>query len=108
MGSNGPVRVPLERLGRPKANQPQVELRFTNEHGTTEVWMISTSALYFDALKGRVRLAYLDHGVDIRLANQSASIDRLTKHLKHDHEVLEGEGYAPCTYGTDDVAPTQD
>jgi hypothetical protein len=101
----GPTRVPLEDLGRPAANQPLVELRFVNENGNTEVWMLKREMLDFEGLSNptRVRLAYLDRGVDSRLATQAESINRLQAHVNQHHNELHSEyetrikGWA-CTY----------
>jgi hypothetical protein len=97
----GPTRVPLEDLGRPAANQPLVELRFVNENGSTEVWMLKREMLDFEGLSSptRVRLAYLDRGVDTRLANQLASIESLQRHIKYHHNMMESEGHSGCDYG---------
>lgn len=82
-GGHGPERVELSKLGRPAQNQPIVELRFINQNGDTEAWLIRRETLDFEGLSSptRVRVAYLDRGVDTRLATQKASIERLGSQL---------------------------
>jgi hypothetical protein len=88
--SPGPKRVPLDQLSRPRSDQPTVEMRFVNENGDTEVWLIRKDKLDFEGLSSpeRVRLAYLDRGVDVRLATQRDSIERLQRHVESHHEYL--------------------
>ena len=105
----GPKRIQLNQLGRPADGNPICELRFTNKDGQTEVWMIRTDTLDFEGLSSptRVRVAYLDEGVDVRLGNQQASIDRLLKHLDHHHvdlTVYNKDAEYRCDYKEPDAA----
>lgn len=94
----GPERIKLADLSEPRKDQPIVELRFVNPDGNTEVWMVHKESIDLLALSsfGLVRLAYLDKGVDSRLANQSASIDRLQSHVDFHHDGL--AGVFPCGF----------
>lgn len=89
----GPRRIELNQLGRPAENAPIAELRFTNKDGKTEVWMLGVETLDFEGLSSpqRVRIAYLDEGIDIRLGNQRDAIDRLLRHVNaHHSDIADG------------------
>jgi len=108
----GPRRIELNQLGRPAESAPIAELRFTNKDGKTEVWMLGVDTLDFEGLSSpqRVRIAYLDEGIDIRLGNQRDSIDRLLRHVNAHHEDLKGEYETPnekwqCTWQDPDAPP---
>lgn len=94
----GPERIKLADLSGPRKDQPIVELRFVNPNGDTEVWMLPTLALPWEDsdFRGAVRLAYLDRGVDSRLATQRGSIDRLQSHVDFHHDGL--AGVFPCGF----------
>jgi hypothetical protein len=103
----GPTRLTGEQIGRkPRKDQPLVELRFVNPDGETEVWMLGTAALPWedDDFRAAIRMAYLDHGVDMRLKNQRDAIDRLLKHVQHHHADIsvssKNSGYS-CDYQPD-------
>jgi hypothetical protein len=46
-------------------------------------WLLSGDATYMLEMTGQITGAEFFNGVDERLANQKASIDRLMAHLKH-------------------------
>lgn len=81
------------QLGFPHEKISTAEIRFVNEKGQTEVWVFrldqsqSPDGL-FSELCNRVWMAYLDDGVDSRLANQAAAISRLVEHLQVHHAQL--------------------
>lgn len=91
----GPKRILQGDLSEPRKDQPIVELRFVNPDGDTEVWMVHKESIDLQALSsfGLVRLAYLDKGVDSRLATQRESIDRLLKHLNTHHDEILNEAH---------------
>jgi hypothetical protein len=102
------------KLGVYKPGSGFLELRFTNLEDQTEVWLIPEGAVDFGRIQGlnQVKLAYVDYGVDIRLANQRYVIDRLQKHVEAHHLDI-ADGYDmpdkawACTYrDDDDAAPT--
>jgi hypothetical protein len=86
----GLQRIVLPDISQPREDQPTAELRFVNPDGSTEVWIISKAVMPWDDenFKSAVRLAYLDYGVDSRLANQRASIERLQEDLANGEEAL--------------------
>jgi hypothetical protein len=91
----GPKRIELNELGKPDPKQPIVELRFVNTNGDTEVWLLRRDTLDFEGLSDptRVRMAYLDPGVDSRLGTQAQSIERLQAKLDAhhtEHDMLAG------------------
>lgn len=85
-----PMRIAQEKLQAPRKDQPLVELRFVNPDGETEVWLLGKGALPWDDkdFRGAVRMAYLDRGVDMRLANQRDAIERLQKDVDTGEEAL--------------------
>jgi hypothetical protein len=99
------MRVLPGDLGRPAeaGGERLVEFRFTNAQGVTEAWMIPANLLSWDELSKMVKLAYLDRGVDLRLAHQKASIDRLLDHVQFHHKGF--QGVFPCGW-SEDAAPT--
>lgn len=80
--------VPAQ-LGRLKRGEATVELRFVNTDGETEAWIIDKRALDLRFIRDScVSRAYIDDGVDSRLANQGETIGRLTKHVAYHHDQL--------------------
>lgn len=85
-----------------------IELRFTNPKGKTEVWIIQPPAEIdgfgptFNPQEmagcGEVVRAYIDDGVDARLAVQAASVDRLAKHVSHHHDQLAIVAFEECDF----------
>lgn len=79
-------------LGSLKAGESTAELRFVNHKGQTEAWIIQLGSDYMKLQRrvyhGEVIAAYIDDGVDSRLANQAETIDRLTKHIAYHHDQL--------------------
>ena len=75
--------MPLDKLGTLKPGEVAVELRFINTDGETEVWMVEANKDFLSAIRrGRdTPLAYIDDGIDIRIANQRNTIDRMLSHL---------------------------
>jgi hypothetical protein len=96
-----PVRVDTSALGSPDESQPLVEFRFTNTEGATEVWLLRRETLDFEGLGSaeRVRMAYLDNGVDSRIARQRESIERLLRHVDAHHSDLASD----CTWKDPDA-----
>lgn len=77
-------RLPLDKLGALKPGEIAVELRFVNTEGETEVWMVDANQDFLSSIRrGRdTPLAYIDDGIDIRIANQKRTIDRLLAHTQ--------------------------
>jgi hypothetical protein len=77
-------RLPLDKLGTLKPGEVAVELRFINTDGETEVWMVEANEDFLSSIR-RTRntpLAYVDDGIDVRIATQKRTIDRLLSHVK--------------------------
>lgn len=75
-------RLKLENLGSLKASESDVQVRFVNEHGQTEVWIVHADSATLNRLRGAVRMAGIDDQVDFRIGTQAASISRLLEHVK--------------------------
>lgn len=76
-------RLQLDELGSLKPGSDSAELRFTNRDGNTEVWIIPRTPVdSLSLLVQSVGSAYIDNGVDSRLALQIETINRLLAHVK--------------------------
>jgi hypothetical protein len=98
------LTVPTE-LGELKPDEQTVEIRFVNTKGQTEVWIYRLAPQLAGAwalnLPQRIRdgavwEAYIDEGVDARLATQAGSIERLTPHLEYHHNELRHQSFEDC------------
>lgn len=93
-----------EEIGRLKHGETTVQMRFVNEDGETEVWIVALGLIQEDAnkelhaLRTTILKKFIDDQVDVRLGNQANSIDRLTKHLLWHHEELGQISFESCTY----------
>jgi hypothetical protein len=67
--------------GRLKDGETTVEVRFINEDGETECWLVED--FVSEHIRERVKASYIDDGVDARIANQAESINRLLDHVKY-------------------------
>lgn len=93
------------QLGLPNEHVSTAELRFVNKDGHTECWIFKlNSGVYPDQMlkemvdRDKVWVAYLDTGVDSRLGNQAAAIDRLTRHLAAHHDDLQIVTAKECNF----------
>jgi hypothetical protein len=72
-----------EERGLPQIHNGSVEVRFTNMNGETEVWVVK---MLPEELKGvepaDIIAAYIDDGVDVRLARQAETIGRLMRVIR--------------------------
>lgn len=97
-----------EGLGRLKEGEQTVELRFVNSEGQTEVWILKGENVGPNRICGLtgavVWRAYLDDGMDTRLGNQRASIQRLLDHLEFHHNKLGPVDLIGCGYEGKDHA----
>lgn len=95
-------------LGQAKDGETTVEVRFVNSKGETEVWLLKTGAinsfLKLATAAAPVWKAYVDDGMDTRLANQRASIQRLLDHLEFHHDKLGPVAILGCGYEGKDHA----
>jgi hypothetical protein len=100
--------------GEIKDSETDVEIRFVNTKGETEVWVYRLSpqlgenwrlSLPQRVRDGRIIAAYIDEGVDSRLATQAGSIERLTKHLEYHHNQLGHKSFEDCDVLSGRVKP---
>lgn len=79
-------------LGQLREGEQSVELRFVNQQGETEVWILKGANVGPNRLAGltgaTVWKAYIDDGVDSRLGLQREIIERLYRHLDQHHDNL--------------------
>lgn len=91
-------------LGRLSDNN--VEVRFTNADGATEVWIIKLLDGNRDPHNiihaGVVWKAYTDDGMDSRIANQRNIIERLWAHIRWHHKDY-GPGGLGCPVSNGEV-----
>lgn len=93
----GPKRLELTDLGHHLPASGLIEIRFTNQDGKTEVWMVpnkyredeESSVLGMLREGSYVKLAYIDNGVDSRLGLQRDRMDLMLRHIQHHEAELE-------------------
>lgn len=83
-------RIALDALGERGEGTGLVEFRFINQDGATEVWMVEPSDTMMALLRAeeRVKLAYIDSGVDVRVGLLTESRTALQDHVASHHEEL--------------------
>lgn len=87
-----------KKLGRLAVGERQLELRFVNESGETEVWWIAATSRELAAFRGSVNAAGIDDGVDGRLSQQAESVGRLIAHVEKHHAELGVRVLEDCSW----------
>jgi hypothetical protein len=67
--------------GRIGPNEQTWEMRFINERGETEVWLVDQK-FWASITPEFTKASYIDDGIDSRITNQARSISRLLDHVR--------------------------